>query len=49
MSLLRCPRLLSGGKPGFTDEVTDGERARIVRRPPLGHLLATVHTTRAAP
>ncbi|MDH2413594.1 phosphotransferase family protein [Nocardioides sp. CER19] len=36
-------RHISGGKSNLTYEVSDGTRAWIVRRPPLGHVLATAH------
>jgi aminoglycoside phosphotransferase (APT) family kinase protein len=36
-------RHISGGKSNLTYEVTDGRSAWIVRRPPLGHVLATAH------
>ncbi|MFD4459522.1 phosphotransferase family protein [Nocardia sp. NPDC058480] len=36
-------RLIAGGKSNLTYEVTDGTRQWIVRRPPLGHVLATAH------
>jgi aminoglycoside phosphotransferase (APT) family kinase protein len=36
-------RLIAGGRSNLTYEVTDGEGAWIVRRPPLGHVLATAH------
>lgn len=36
-------RLIVGGKSNLTYEVTDGKSAWIVRRPPLGHVLATAH------
>ncbi|MGH3438340.1 MAG: phosphotransferase family protein [Sciscionella sp.] len=36
-------RLLAGGKSNLTYEVSDGHRTWIVRRPPLGHVLATAH------
>ncbi|MFC4127734.1 phosphotransferase family protein [Nocardia rhizosphaerae] len=36
-------RVLAGGKSNLTYEVTDGATAWIVRRPPLGHVLATAH------
>ncbi len=36
-------RLVTGGKSNLTYEVTDGSTAWIVRRPPLGHVLATAH------
>lgn len=36
-------RLISGGKSNLTYAVGDGRREVIVRRPPLGHVLATAH------
>lgn len=36
-------RHIAGGKSNLTYEVGDGERSWIVRRPPLGHVLATAH------
>jgi len=36
-------RLVSGGKSNLTYELTDGTTSWIVRRPPLGHVLATAH------
>jgi aminoglycoside phosphotransferase (APT) family kinase protein len=39
-------RLLTGGKSNLTYEVSDGARAWVVRRPPLGHVLATAHDMR---
>ncbi|MFI7006570.1 phosphotransferase family protein [Streptomyces sp. NPDC050145] len=36
-------RLLAGGRSNLTYEVTDGISTWIVRRPPLGHVLATAH------
>jgi aminoglycoside phosphotransferase (APT) family kinase protein len=36
-------QLVAGGKSNLTYEVTDGENSWIVRRPPLGHVLATAH------
>jgi len=39
-------RLLAGGKSNLTYEVSDGTRAWVVRRPPLGHVLATAHDMR---
>lgn len=36
-------RVVAGGRSNLTYEVTDGHRAWIVRRPPLGHVLATAH------
>ena len=35
--------LITGGKSNLTYAVTDGEVDVIVRRPPLGHVLATAH------
>ncbi len=36
-------RVIAGGKSNLTYEVGDGRRTVIVRRPPLGHVLATAH------
>lgn len=36
-------QLITGGKSNLTYEVTDGTSTWIVRRPPLGHVLATAH------
>lgn len=36
-------RLLAGGRSNLTFEVTDGDAVWILRRPPLGHVLATAH------
>ncbi|RZU75352.1 aminoglycoside phosphotransferase (APT) family kinase protein [Micromonospora kangleipakensis] len=36
-------RLIPGGKSNLTYEVGDGRKTWIVRRPPLGHVLATAH------
>ncbi|WP_323101221.1 phosphotransferase family protein [Intrasporangium sp. YIM S08009] len=36
-------RVVAGGKSNLTYEVGDGSRTVIVRRPPLGHVLATAH------
>jgi aminoglycoside phosphotransferase (APT) family kinase protein len=36
-------RLLAGGRSNLTYEVSDGTRRWVVRRPPLGHVLATAH------
>ena len=36
-------RHISGGKSNLTYEVSDGSQSWIVRRPPLGHVLATAH------
>ena len=36
-------RLLAGGKSNLTYEVSDDMRSWVVRRPPLGHVLATAH------
>ncbi len=35
--------LIAGGKSNLTYVVSDGDREWIVRRPPLGHVLATAH------
>ncbi|GGL44924.1 phosphotransferase family protein [Phycicoccus endophyticus] len=35
--------LVAGGKSNLTYRVGDGERTWVVRRPPLGHVLATAH------
>ena len=35
--------VIPGGKSNLTYEVTDGQASWIVRRPPLGHVLATAH------
>ena len=35
--------LVAGGKSNLTYRVTDGSRSAVVRRPPLGHVLATAH------
>jgi len=35
--------LIAGGKSNLTYEVSDGTSTWIVRRPPLGHVLATAH------
>lgn len=35
--------VLAGGKSNITYDVTDGDRHWVVRRPPLGHVLATAH------
>ncbi|HVD63236.1 MAG TPA: phosphotransferase family protein [Lapillicoccus sp.] len=35
--------LVAGGKSNLTYRVTDGTRSAVVRRPPLGHVLATAH------
>jgi aminoglycoside phosphotransferase (APT) family kinase protein len=35
--------LLAGGKSNLTYEVSDGHRSWVLRRPPLGHVLATAH------
>ncbi|MFV9431736.1 phosphotransferase family protein [Rhodococcus aetherivorans] len=37
------PRLIAGGRSNPTYELTDGTRRWILRRPPLGHVLATAH------
>ncbi|MFI8106457.1 phosphotransferase family protein [Streptomyces sp. NPDC086023] len=36
-------RLIEGGRSNLTYEVTDGHTRWVVRRPPLGHVLATAH------
>ncbi|GHE88685.1 acyl-CoA dehydrogenase [Amycolatopsis deserti] len=36
-------KLIAGGKSNLTYEVTDGTSTWIVRRPPIGHVLATAH------
>jgi aminoglycoside phosphotransferase (APT) family kinase protein len=36
-------RVVAGGKSNLTYEVGDGRHTVIVRRPPLGHVLATAH------
>jgi aminoglycoside phosphotransferase (APT) family kinase protein len=36
-------KLIAGGNSNLTYEVTDGTGTWIVRRPPLGHVLATAH------
>lgn len=36
-------RLITGGKSNLTYLVTDGSREAVVRRPPMGHVLATAH------
>jgi aminoglycoside phosphotransferase (APT) family kinase protein len=36
-------RLIAGGKSNLTYAVSDATRSVIVRRPPLGHVLATAH------
>jgi aminoglycoside phosphotransferase (APT) family kinase protein len=36
-------RLIAGGRSNLTYEVSDGNRTFVVRRPPLGHVLATAH------
>lgn len=36
-------RLISGGRSNLTYELTDGARRLVLRRPPLGHVLATAH------
>lgn len=40
---LLSARLIVGGKSNLTYEVSDGERSWVLRRPPLGHVLATAH------
>jgi aminoglycoside phosphotransferase (APT) family kinase protein len=36
-------RLIAGGRSNLTYEISDGTRSWVVRRPPLGHVLATAH------
>ena len=36
-------RLIAGGKSNLTYEIEDGRQVWILRRPPLGHVLATAH------
>ena len=36
-------RLIAGGKSNLTYEIDDGRQSWILRRPPLGHVLATAH------
>ena len=36
-------RLIAGGRSNLTYQVSDGTRTWVVRRPPLGHVLATAH------
>ena len=36
-------RLIAGGRSNLTYGVSDGTRSWVVRRPPLGHVLATAH------
>jgi aminoglycoside phosphotransferase (APT) family kinase protein len=36
-------QLIAGGRSNLTYEVSDGGRSWVVRRPPLGHVLATAH------
>jgi aminoglycoside phosphotransferase (APT) family kinase protein len=36
-------RLIDGGRSNLTYLLTDGERKWVLRRPPLGHVLATAH------
>jgi aminoglycoside phosphotransferase (APT) family kinase protein len=36
-------QLIAGGRSNLTYEVSDGTRRWVVRRPPLGHVLATAH------
>lgn len=39
-------RLIEGGRSNLTYAVSDGEAQWVVRRPPLGHVLATAHDMR---
>src|SRR5215469_12054785 len=36
-------QILAGGRSNLTYEVTDGRSSWVLRRPPLGHVLATAH------
>ena len=36
-------KLIAGGRSNLTYQVSDGTRSWVVRRPPLGHVLATAH------
>src|SRR6201996_4722909 len=36
-------QLIAGGRSNLTYQVTDGKHSWVVRRPPLGHVLATAH------
>ncbi|MEV1133217.1 phosphotransferase family protein [Rhodococcus coprophilus] len=36
-------RIISGGRSNLTYELTDGSHSLVLRRPPLGHVLATAH------
>ena len=38
--------LIAGGRSNLTYEVSDGTKSWVVRRPPLGHVLATAHDMR---
>ena len=38
-----CAQMIAGGMSNLTYEVTDGQKRWIVRRPPLGCVLATAH------
>ncbi|MET7654384.1 phosphotransferase, partial [Streptomyces sp. NPDC005486] len=39
-------RLIEGGRSNLTYAVSDGAAKWVVRRPPLGHVLATAHDMR---
>ncbi|MFD9210487.1 phosphotransferase family protein [Streptomyces sioyaensis] len=39
-------RLIEGGRSNLTYRITDGTGSWVVRRPPLGHVLATAHDMR---
>jgi aminoglycoside phosphotransferase (APT) family kinase protein len=39
-------QLIAGGRSNLTYEVSDGTKSWVVRRPPLGHVLATAHDMR---
>ena len=41
-------RLIAGGRSNLTYEVSDGNRSWVVRRPPLGHVLASLTSPRIA-
>jgi aminoglycoside phosphotransferase (APT) family kinase protein len=36
-------KLIAGGRSNLTYEISDGSKSWVVRRPPLGHVLATAH------
>ncbi|MFG2225804.1 phosphotransferase family protein [Streptomyces sp. NPDC048644] len=41
-----CAQLIEGGRSNLTYRVADGTSSWVVRRPPLGHVLATAHDMR---